>query len=85
MPVAARLKVSAAEALVAAARAGLGCALVSERMVARELASGELVAVLEDWDAGGSDVWAIFPAGRRPTARARTFVDWLAQALGSVQ
>jgi DNA-binding transcriptional LysR family regulator len=76
-----RLKVSAAEALVAAARAGLGCALVSERMVARELASGELVTVLDEWDAGGADVWVIFPGGRRPTARARAFVDWLESGL----
>ena len=81
VPVAPRLKVSAAEALVAAARAGLGCALVSDRMVSRELANGEFVTLLDAWDAGGADVWVIFPAGRRPTTRARAFVDWLETAL----
>lgn len=72
-----RLRVSAAEGLRAALLADLGLAMVSERMIEAELAAGVLRPVLTDWELLPIDVWAIFPTGRRPTARARLFADWL--------
>lgn len=77
------VRVSAAEGLRAAVLAGLGLGMVSERMVAQELADGQLVEVLGDWTLPLTDVWAIFPAGRRPTARARAFVDWFSGELAT--
>lgn len=77
----AALRVSAAEGLRAAVKAGLGLGMVSERMVGQELADGALVEVLGDWSLPRVDVWAIYPAGRRPPARARALVAWLTAAL----
>lgn len=72
------LTVSTAEGLRAAVLASLGLAVVSERMVGRELRSGVLVEVMPQWRLPSVDVWALYPAGRRTTAKARAFVDWLA-------
>jgi DNA-binding transcriptional LysR family regulator len=71
------LRVSAAEALRVAVEAGLGCAIVSERMVQRDLRSGALVRLLPDWDLPTGEMWLLSPAGRRMSARARAFVTWL--------
>ena len=75
------LQVSAAEGLRAAILAHMGLGLVSERMVTSELISGLVRPVLTEWILPPIDIWAIFPTGRRPTARARLFSDWLANEL----
>ncbi|WP_110951158.1 LysR family transcriptional regulator [Pseudomonas bohemica] len=73
-----RLRVSAAEGIRAAVRANLGLAMASEWMFAPELASGEVVTVLDDWALPPIDLWAVFPAGRLTSAKARVFVDYVA-------
>lgn len=75
-----RLSVSAAEGVREAVLAGLGLAIVSRWMMAPELDSGAVVPVLEDWTLPAIDLWAVFPAGRLPSARARAFVDWFHEA-----
>ncbi|PXW78402.1 LysR family transcriptional regulator [Blastomonas natatoria] len=75
------LRVNAAEGLRAAALAGLGIAMVTNRMVGANLARGELVALLPDWTLGNSDIWVIFPEGRRVRPRARLFAEWLASVV----
>lgn len=72
-----RLAFTAAEGVREAVLAGLGLAIVSRWMMARELDSGAVVPVLPDWRLPEIDLWAVYPAGRMPTARARAFVDWL--------
>lgn len=74
-----RLAFSAAEGLRAAVIAGAGCALVSEWMMAPELADGSVVAVLRDWSLPALDLWAVYPAGRSPGVKSRTFVRWIEQ------
>lgn len=59
-------------------KAGLGLAIVSEWMMAQELADGRVIRLLEEWRLPSVDLWAVFPAGRMPSARARAFVDWFA-------
>jgi DNA-binding transcriptional LysR family regulator len=76
-----RLAFTAAEGVREGVLAGLGLAIVSHWMMAPELADGRVVAVLEDWSLPAVDLWAVFPAGRLPTARARAFVDWFAATL----
>jgi len=71
------LTVSAAEGLRAAVLSGLGCAIVSERMVHNELKSANLVHLLSDWQLEPTDLWLCSPAGRMMNARARAFADWL--------
>lgn len=74
-----RLAFSAAEGVREAVIAGLGLAIASRWMMEPELASGTVVSVLDDWLMPEIDLWAVFPAGRMPSARARAFADWCAE------
>lgn len=71
-----RLSFSAAEGLREAVIAGLGLAITSRWVMEPELASGSVVPVLTDWTLPHADLWALFPSGRLPTAKARAFVNW---------
>ncbi len=72
-----KLTLSAAEGLRTVVLGGLGCAIVSERMVQRQLGSEKLVRLLPDWRLDPGDFWLCSPAGRRMNARARAFSEWL--------
>jgi DNA-binding transcriptional LysR family regulator len=56
---------------------GHGLAWRSLWEVASDLESGRLVAVLPDFEASGSDIYAVFPQRRHLPLRLRTFVDHL--------
>lgn len=71
-----RLSFSAAEGVREAVLAGLGLAISSRWMMEPELVSGQVVPVLNGWKLPNADLWALFPSGRLPTAKARTFVNW---------
>jgi DNA-binding transcriptional LysR family regulator len=73
-----RLAFTAVEGLREAVLADLGLANVSFWMMAPELGDGRVVRVLTEWRLPDVDLWAVFPAGRMPSARARAFVDWFA-------
>ncbi len=77
-----RVRVSAAEGLRTAVLAHMGLAIASEWMFGPELASGEVRAVLDDWSLPCVDLWAVFPAGRLVTSRARAFVDFVEAVMG---
>ncbi len=79
------LRVSAAEAVRAAVLSGLGYAVASEWMFAPELAAGTVRAVLTDWRLPLLDCWALFPAGRMMTARARAFTNFVQAELGKTK
>jgi DNA-binding transcriptional LysR family regulator len=72
-----RLRVTAAEGLRAAVLANAGLAIVSEWMFAPEIADGTVKVVLKDWQLPRMDLWAVFPAGRTATAKARTFAEFV--------
>ncbi len=76
-----RLRVTAAEGLRAAVLADMGLAVASDWMFTRELESGAVVRVLEDWALPSLDLWAVFPNGRLASAKARIFADFVAEAL----
>jgi DNA-binding transcriptional LysR family regulator len=78
----ARLVTTSMEGLMAAALAGLGIVAVSAFACRTELARGDLVRVLADHQLSPIDVHAVLPAGRRPPAKARAFIDHLAATLG---
>jgi len=63
--------------LLAAARAGLGVALVPRFMVADSLAQGELEAVLPAYPHEGADLHIFMPAARSRIARVRALVNFL--------
>jgi DNA-binding transcriptional LysR family regulator len=75
-----RLKVSAAEGVRAAVLGGMGLAITSEWMFAPELASGAVRAVLTSWTLPSIDLWAVYPAGRMPSAKARAFAAFVESA-----
>lgn len=76
-----RVSVSAAEGVRAAVLADIGLAVTSEWMFSPELATGAVRRVLTDWALPTIDLWALYPAGRMATARARAFVEFVRIAL----
>jgi DNA-binding transcriptional LysR family regulator len=78
-----RLRFTAAEGMREAVFAGLGLAVSSEGMFEPELSQGKVKAILTDWQLPALDLWAIFPAGRRASVKARRFVDFVETRLRS--
>lgn len=76
-----RVQVSAAEGVRAAVLADVGLAIASEWMFSPELASGAVRRVLTDWSLPAIDLWAVYPSGRKSSAKARAFVDFVQKAL----
>jgi len=76
-----RLRVSAAEGVRAAVLAGAGLTVQSEWMFTPELADGTVQRVLTDWQLPAIDLWAVYPAGRTATIKARTFIDFVDEIL----
>jgi DNA-binding transcriptional LysR family regulator len=76
-----RVQVTAAEGVRAAVLGNMGVAIASEWMFAPELASGEVERVLTDWELPAIDLWAVYPSGRRSSAKARAFVDFVQRVL----
>jgi DNA-binding transcriptional LysR family regulator len=75
-----RVRVTAAEGVREAVFSGLGLAVASEWMFP-ELKSGAVRAVLRDWTLPSLELWAVFPIGRRASAKARAFVTFVEEAL----
>jgi DNA-binding transcriptional LysR family regulator len=72
-----RLRISAAEGVREAVFAGLGISVSTEWMFERELENGIVREVLSDWSLPPIDLWALFSTGRRASAKARVFVDFI--------
>jgi DNA-binding transcriptional LysR family regulator len=75
------LRVSAAEGVREAVFSDLGFAVASEWMFQPELNTGAVRAVLRDWTLPPMDLWAVFPTGRRASAKAQAFVAFMEEAL----
>jgi DNA-binding transcriptional LysR family regulator len=76
-----RLRVTAAEGVRAAVLANAGIAIASEWMFSPELANGSVKSVLQGWKLPDIDIWAVFPAGRTATTKARTFVSFVHEVM----
>jgi DNA-binding transcriptional LysR family regulator len=76
-----RVRVSAAEGVRAAVMADMGIAVASEWMFAPELASGQVQRLLPDWTLPAMDLWAVFPSGRKASAKARAFAAFVEDLL----
>jgi len=79
-----RIRSRSATGVIACAVAGLGVASGSMWMAAGALASGEVVEILPDYTLDPIAAYIVFPAGRRPSQRARAFSDYLEQALAAI-
>jgi DNA-binding transcriptional LysR family regulator len=78
VPIDGRYKVSSSIAVRDALLAGFGLSLIPRIYVESELASGRLQAVLEDWEADRTPIYAVYPS-RHLAAKTRAFVDFLVE------
>ena len=78
----ARLRFNDGEAMVAAARLGLGIAQLPHYMVDDEIADGRLIELLRRHRPPATPIQAVIPANRLVPARVRAFLDAL-YALGT--
>jgi DNA-binding transcriptional LysR family regulator len=76
-----RLRVTAAEGVRAAVLANAGIVIASEWMFTPEIADGTVKAVLLEWELPAIDLWAVFPAGRTATTKARTFTNFVQEMI----
>lgn len=65
------------QALIAAAKEGLGVARAASFYAEKALSAGELVEVLSDWTREQSRVWIIYPSGRNIPQRVICAVNFL--------
>ncbi|GAA5172757.1 LysR family transcriptional regulator [Modicisalibacter zincidurans] len=64
---------------LAAGLAGLGILWLPDYMARDHLASGELVALFEDWQLDPMPLYLAFPPNRHVSAKLRVFIDWIAE------
>lgn len=76
-----RLRMTSNEGVREAVFAGMGLAIGSQWGFEQELADGRVREVLTDWSLPRSDLWAIAPAGRQLSTKARVFIDFVERQL----
>ncbi|HKD17850.1 MAG TPA: LysR substrate-binding domain-containing protein [Thermoanaerobaculia bacterium] len=76
-----RVATDSAAGMLACLMAGMGIAIASDVMSGPEIEAGALVRLLPRWTTEGADVYAVFPAGPRPSAKVRALVDHIARNL----
>lgn len=76
-----RITTDSGPGVFASVLAGLGIAMMSPIMAGAEIESGTLVPVLKSYELAPVDVYAVFPAGPRPSTKVRALVDFLAAEL----
>ena len=78
-----RLRLDSGEALLGAARAGLGIAFLPDFLIARDIAAGRLALVLPEHGSGDVPILALYPDKRLLEPRVRRFIDLMVEKLGS--
>jgi DNA-binding transcriptional LysR family regulator len=76
-----RIQTDSSPGTYASTMAGLGIAMMSTVMAGEEVETGTLIPLLRDYKLRGVDVHAVLPGGRRPSAKVRALVDYLAREL----
>jgi DNA-binding transcriptional LysR family regulator len=85
VPIRGNLQASNGDALVAAAVAGQGLIYEPTFLLGDEIRAGKLVALsLDHPPIELAGVFAAYPSNRRPPAKVRAFIDFLATRFGSV-
>jgi DNA-binding transcriptional LysR family regulator len=75
------LGVNSADAMYAAAAAGVGIARVPSWVVGDDIAKGRVRSLLPDYSPSPMPINFIFPHSRVPSMRARSFIDFMLAAL----
>lgn len=76
-----RITTDSGPGVFASVLAGLGIAMTSPVMAGPEIEAGALVPLLKSYRLAPVDVYAVFPAGPRPSTKVRALVDFLAEEL----
>jgi len=66
-------------ALATAAQSGMGIAVTATMVVGAQLASGQLVRVLPDYEFEPSAIFAVYPSARQLSTKVRAVVDFLVE------
>jgi DNA-binding transcriptional LysR family regulator len=82
---ASRLTVNDSRALVEAALAGFGIALVAEMLVGHHLAAGRLVQVLGEYGGPSRPMRLLFAARKAQPPKLRAFIDWAYDTFGRLE
>ena len=77
VPVRGPLRSNNLSALLAAARAGMGLAILPRYVAHESLAGGAVVPLLERWTLPAQEIHAVFPSPRLVPGKVSGFVDWL--------
>lgn len=76
-----RLAVNNNDAAVAAAVEGFGIARLLSYQTAEQVQSGQLTRILTDFEPPAMPIHVVHREGRYPSAKIRSFVDWIAARL----
>lgn len=82
VPVRGPLTTNNGQALLAAAMAGVGVIVQADALLGPALASGQVVQLLPDWELPTRQVQIVRLPEARPSAKLRTFVDFVVERLG---
>ncbi|SFN69077.1 DNA-binding transcriptional regulator, LysR family [Formivibrio citricus] len=82
VPVSGRLMVDSGEALLMAARAGMGVLIQPCELVRDDLAAGRLVEVLPEYPVPSRPFHILYAPDRRMTPKLRSFIDFAVSAFG---
>ncbi|WP_328803075.1 LysR family transcriptional regulator [Rouxiella aceris] len=74
---------NAIDPLKAMAEAGLGIALLPDFIVARSIAKGRLVALLDKFIHDYRSVCILWPSSRQPLPKIKAFVDFIVERIGT--
>lgn len=83
VPVAGKLMVDSGEALLMAARAGMGLLLQPCELVRDELAAGRLIEVLPEYPIPTRPFHVLYAPDRRMTPKLRSFIDFVVAVFGA--
>jgi DNA-binding transcriptional LysR family regulator len=82
VPVSGRLRSNNVSAVLAAARAGLGIALMPRYVASDSLASGQVVEVLGDHGLAAQEIHAVFPSPKLVPGKVSSFIAFLQGRFG---
>lgn len=83
VPISGPIRADNGDILRLAALAGAGIVFQPRFIVDDDIEAGRLVRVLSDWESAEFGIYAVYPSRKHLSAKVRTFVDFLAAALGT--
>lgn len=78
-----RLTVNNSEAIRRAVIEGVGIAQLPTFIVAKDIAEGNLIPVMQDYQLPMHAVYAVFPERKHMPVKVRTFIDFISERLGA--